>query len=420
MTFASYDSIPGLWCENLDGARDFVRIWQSLAQLRRLLGCERDVLTDPLHFLASTDSTRRSCSIACWSSDRPNRELIGVLLATSHYVGGIPTGYAVAGDAVGRGSLLCRPEHQELVIAAAARCILAGRVHSLHLRVAPAQASPIALESLHDQQLAGSIPGDRIALPPNYDEFLAELGKHTRRNVRYYTRRADAAGLRFCPQITESEYDQAVLRLNRVVAFPHPLRHLQSDHRLLELHHASRFALRDAAGEIVAALCGFSNSGRFHLLTQSNDPHLASLSLSLVLRGFTIEYLIATGHTELQFMGGSSLSLGRFCPSMTYRSLFLDRRHGLTAVAKSLAGHCVRWLDARNLRVPSLLEPASGSWLTEARLLRRTPLAYAALVIPRAPGTQLVPPVPAHAIDPPGPAPDLSLRRPTPDWKGSY
>jgi Acetyltransferase (GNAT) domain len=411
--------MSGLWCENLDSAQDFVRIWRPLTQLRRVLECERDVLTDPLHFLAATDGTRRSCSIACWSSDSPNSELIGVLFATSHYIGGIPTGYAVAGDAVGRGSLLCRPEHQELVIAAAARYMLASRVHSLHLRVAPTQASPVALKPPHARQFAGTIPGDRIALPANYDEFLADLGKHTRRNIRYYTRRAEAAGLSFCPQITASEYDQAVQRLNRVVAFPHPVRHLQRDNRLLEMHQTSRFALRDASGEIVAALCGFSTAGRFHLLTQLNDPRLASLSLSLVLRGFTIEYLIATGHTELQFMGGSSLSLGRFCPSMAYRSLFFDRRRGLTGMAKSLAGSCVRWLDARKLHVPSLLEPASGSWLADARLLNRTPLAYAALVNPRGPVTQLFPAV-AAPIDPLGEVPDRSMRPPTPDLTGSY
>jgi hypothetical protein len=45
----------------------------------------------------------------------------------------------------------------------------------------------------------------------------------------------------------------------------------------------------------------------------AHDVKLEQLSMSLVLRGLLIKHLIASGHTGLQFTGGTSLSLGRFC-----------------------------------------------------------------------------------------------------------
>jgi len=64
----------------LGDAAAFVAIWDEIAALREALGVRNDVMLDPLHFLASTDDTRRSCSVACWRGTR----LIGILYATEH------------------------------------------------------------------------------------------------------------------------------------------------------------------------------------------------------------------------------------------------------------------------------------------------------------------------------------------------
>lgn len=363
-------------CEILASARDFVRIWHPLAELRSSLECEWDVLSDPLYFLACTDRARRSCSVACWHGD----ELIGVLLATRQYICGIPTGYAISGDFSGRGSLLCRPERQSIVLNNAVRFLLGHGVHSLHVRVSPAVSFAASLEPLAAKQFEARIPGDSTLLPATYDGFLATLGKHTRRNVRYYSRRAAAAGMSFAPDISAAEYADAVARLNRSSRFPIGARQFARDERLLELHQVGRFALRDSCGEIVAALCGFSRRGRFHLLTQLNDSRLASFSLSLVLRGQTVEHLIATGHTELQFMGGTSLSLGRFCDPLPYRSIFVDLPGPVQNTAKWLASRLIDWLARHSRPIPEQLEHFCGSFLADERLIGRTALRPAAVV----------------------------------------
>jgi hypothetical protein len=363
-------------CEILISARDFVRIWQPLSVLRRALGSEQDVLTDPLHFLCATDATRRSCSVACWMGE----ELIGVVFATSHYALGVPTGYAIAGDFTGRGSVLCRPEHQSLVVESATRCMMQHGVHSLHLRISPAVDEQLKLSGLVVKQLYEHVPGDLIALPGSYDRFFTSLGSNTRRNIRRYTRRAAAAGIVFAGRVSASDYAAAVERLNRRSGFSVGAHRIARDKRLIELHCGEHFALRAANGQIVAALCGFSRNGRFHLLSQTNDAGLPDLSLSLVLRGFVIEHIIAAGHTELQFMGGSSLILGRFCAPLSYRSIFVDRPHPILTFVKRLASRIVDRLIAGRKHVPFVLELFCGSYLADSRLAERTALMPAAIL----------------------------------------
>jgi hypothetical protein len=224
------------------------------------------------------------------------------------------------------------------------------------------------------------IPGDRLKLASSYAGFLAGLGKHTRRNIRYYARRAAVAGIQFDPDVSEAEYTRAVRRLSASAEFPIAERRLARDLRLMHTYHGDRFALRDSAGAIVAVLCGFSSNGRFYLLSQVNDARLAGFSLSLVLRGFTIEHLIARGVRELQFMGGTSLALGRFCDRLNYSSYFVDGPHLVLSPLKRLAAALVDLLGFAGLPVPMELEAFCGAYLSPGRLAVRTPLLPAARV----------------------------------------
>jgi hypothetical protein len=41
--------------------------------------------------------------------------------------------------------------------------------------------------------------GNRLELPGDYETFLPGMGSHTRRNLRYYRRKAEAEGIRLFP-----------------------------------------------------------------------------------------------------------------------------------------------------------------------------------------------------------------------------
>jgi len=356
----------------LRSTADFFRLRQSITKLRHSLSSESDVLTDPIHFLTEADSTRRPHAVACWMGD----DLIGILFANSYHMLGIPTGYASSGDFTGRGSLLARPEHKPLIIEAAVRCLMRNGVHSLRLRIDSAAPMAAVFPDCHVQQFTDRVPGDRLALPDTYDGFLSTLGKHTRRNIRYYTRRAIAAGIVFDSQASDDDYTAAIDRLNHVADFPDTELELQRAKRLLALHGGSRFLLRDRSGEAIAALSGFSKEARFYLFAQLNDGQLRNLSLSLVLRGWVIDHLIATGHTELQFMGSSSRGLGRFCAPLDHCTLFIDRRRSITALFKMLVSRAIDLFESCGLYIPTVMEPLAGSFLTHHRLAARTAIRH--------------------------------------------
>ena len=284
---------------------------------------------------------------------------------------------------MGRGLLLCKAEYEAAVIAASIQHMAAHGIHSIHLRLIPRDASIPLLPGLNIRCLDGLVPGDRMLLAADFNEFLATLGRHTRRNVRNYMRKAERAGIRFVSSMTQREYQAAVDRMNGKAAFRLDAVRLERDERLLALHSgARRFGLRSADGHFVAVLCGFTQSNRFHLLTQLNDVHLEHLSLSLVLRGHTVAHLIECGHTSLQFMGGASLSLGRFCIPQRYRSIFADKTRGGAAAVKRLGCKAVELSTFVRRPVPETLRNICNGRLDEGQLVRRTALGHAALVFP--------------------------------------
>jgi hypothetical protein len=371
--------VVGLRTETLKDAHDFVRCWDKIDRLRREVGLEDDVLLSPLHFLTATGNTRRSCSVACWRGEA----LIGLMYATEHIIRGAKTGYVVGGDYVGRGLLLCKADYEAAVIAASIRHMAAHGIHSIHFRLVPRDASIPVLPGLRIRCLDGLVPGDRMLLAADFNEFLATLGGHTRRNVRNYMRKAERAGIRFVSSVTQPEYQAAVDRMNGKATFRLDAVRLERDERLLALHSgARRFGLRSAEGDFVAVLCGFTQSNRFHLLTQLNDVHLGTLSLSLVLRGHTVAHLIECGHTSLQFMGGASLSLGRFCIPQRYRSIFVDKTKGAAAAVKRLGCKAVELSNFVGRPVPETLRNICNGHLDDGQLTQRTALGYAPLVFP--------------------------------------
>ena len=356
----------------LKSAASFVECWLQIAALRAACGAEEDVLLSPLDFLARLSPERRSsCAVACWQGE----ELVGLLFVMQHMFFGLPTGYAIGGDYSGRGLLLCRPEDECVVIQAAVERILAEKIHSLHLRIAPRTAGRAAFPGLAAKYLEMVIPGDCLQLAPTFDEFLATLGKHTRRNIRSFMRRTADAGLRFEPWLAEEEFIEARERLNLVTPFPVKRAAMEEGDRVLALHlGGQKMGLRAADGSIVALLSGFSRRGRFHLLTQWNDHRLQKLSLSLALRGYAIDHLIACGHSEVHFLGGLSLSLGRFCPSSLYCSLSVDRPRGLLSIVKRLAARYCRSRARAGKSVPPSARTLSGGFLDDSLLSERVML----------------------------------------------
>lgn len=366
----------GVRSEVLKDAAMFARHWDAIQNLRSSLSVEADVLLKPVHFLAATDDTRRSSSVAVWRGER----LVGLMYVTQHYIKGIATGYAIGGDYSGRGLLVCSASDERLVLREGMRRMTREGIHSLHLRFLPRYEPVVRVKGLRIKSLDAVIPGDLLRLKPDFEEFLGTLGKTTRRNIRACLRKIEQAGIVFVPSLSQLEYDSAVERLNAETDFPADPLKLARDTRLLLLHEGERVGLRTADGQIIAVLCGFRKGDRFHLMTQLNDANYEKLSLSLVLRAYLTKFLIEGGIDTVHFMGGSSLSFGRYCEPEKYRSIFADRKAGVAAAIKPLANRLVRLLEGLGKAVPEMLKVICSGHLDDASLTQRTALRPAAML----------------------------------------
>ena len=152
------------------------------------------------------------------------------------------------------------------------------------------------------------VPG-YLPVESSIDATLANMGKHTRRNLRYYRRRVEADfGVRFVPSVEISQED--FLEANRLSTNP-TTDDIASD-RLASVRRLKQplFAgLRAANGEWLSLIGGRKHEGTTEIDWQLNRAGLSRYSLSTAMRAFLLEYEGSVGTTKLAFEGGTPHSM---------------------------------------------------------------------------------------------------------------
>ena len=212
--------------------------------------------------------------------------------------------------------------------------------------------------------------GDWLQLSTDYDGFLAGLGSHTRRNLRYYRRKVEAAGLKYSGTLAPNEFQEAMRSLNQLADYPMEKEELERDKRFMKTFGTPVVAgLRKEDGTFVSIVTGYTAGKHLHILTQLNgeDETLRKLSISVVLRGYMIEDFIARGFTAVHFFQGSSPMVGRFCSPVELQHLSIDRHHWLMTPFKRVCAALANWRDRRGKRVPYRLQWAAGAYWAQRR-----------------------------------------------------
>ena len=250
-------------------------------------------------------------------------DLVGAVYAGEAYAWKVPVGVAVVGHPPGPCTVTASEELAEPVfIAALLRLLRSRRYHTIYAHQAGREsADPIA-------NLSASAPGVSIAVSPvtireqlplanSFDCFLRGLGYHTRRNLRYYRRRASAVGIQFHSHLAPAQVADALRQL-----VPHQR---TSQHSVRQLNHSRNSlesvsgafwcGLRNPAGAWVSIVGGCVSEDRASIILQlnNNDPEYDSLSLSAVVRSCLIENLIGSGVKVLSFVGGCNGLLQPYC-----------------------------------------------------------------------------------------------------------
>ncbi len=333
---------------------------------------EDDTTCLPDYFLPRLSPTHRPRVVLCYEHAR----LVGVVYAEERTLVGARTGWVSGGDGLGRGLVLATPEREAEVLATACESLLANGAHALRLRWRSSGHEMLPIVRLERPGLqvwcrSELRPhGDWLHLGTQYNEFLEGLGPRTRRNLRYYRRKAEEQGLRFVPDLTLADYESAMMALaTREDA--HSLRERDARDRRFFAQFGRPLLAGLAApdGRLVSVLAGVrAGDDHVHLLSQFNDESLPGQSLSLVLRGYVIERLIEQGIRQLHFVNGASAALGRFCDPVLMRTLAIDSRRSVLHPVKLMTAHLVRSRQRRGQRVPQRLRTLLGSYLPNSGL----------------------------------------------------
>lgn len=196
--------------------------------------------------------------------------------------------------------------------------------------------------------------GATITLQKTFDATLATMGKHTRRNLRYYRRKAEAElNCSFASDVKNSLTMSQLVELNQ--SSTHPVLQSTLERRYKTTKSMEGFfcvGLSGDGGEWISLLGGRRHHGVTEVDWQMNRSGLAKYSVGTVIRSYLIEYEITTGTKKLFFEGGT--------PHTMRHSFLTEEAMDIVVINRSLfrLRNAARWLHLeKNFLVQTLMSP---------------------------------------------------------------
>jgi hypothetical protein len=170
--------------------------------------------------------------------------------------------------------------------------------------------------------------GGTLPLQKTLNATLAGIGKHTRRNLRYYRRKAEAElDYVFIDDVKDIVTMAQMIELN--FASTHPLSMEVLERRLAMMRATRGFfavGLRQAGGAWLSLLGGRRHHGVTEVDWQMNRDGLEKFSMGTVIRSYLIENEIAIGMESLFFEGGTPHTMRHsFLPEEAMDIVVADR-----------------------------------------------------------------------------------------------
>ena len=243
-------------------------------------------------------------------------EAIAAILLNEYTIKGLPTGVFVPFDPDGEWNIVAPRGLKSRVAAHAAEFLLRHRRNHIVVLTQPGDNDPIS--SGFDRRLLppGFTCGVQrrtilraLPLAATFDQTLAPMGAHTRRNLRAARRRVERElGARLVPQAELSE--AKFLEVSRASQY-----HLDDAvarwrwHQYRSAPGTFLMGLRTADGGWLSLLGGRREGSVTRVDWQRNLLKHKALSLSTAMRAFAIEHEIHEGMGELRFEQGTSHSM---------------------------------------------------------------------------------------------------------------
>jgi hypothetical protein len=295
--------------------------------------------------------------------------LLGALLIFEHRFSGVGTGAFATNDRSGRSTLVARAPDRQRVAALACRGLLNRGARLILMSFQPwdeqfpfaETALPILDVTENGRSVARwtrrerTIPG-YLPLENTLSATLAHVGVRTRRNLRYYRRRAEAQlGCVFLPRIDVSRKEVQAFNAECM----YPVRAEVAGWRydsLRELAEPVFMGIKDRDGRWLSMLGGRRYLDRSEILWQLNRDGLSAYSVGTVMRAYFIEHEIAHGSRRMYTEGGTPHAIKFSFVPERLTDLVVVRRT-LTARAMEIAARryikpdneLSQMLDAREL-----------------------------------------------------------------------
>jgi hypothetical protein len=173
----------------------------------------------------------------------------------------------------------------------------------------------------------------RLKLSETFDATLGRFGAHTRRNLRYYRRRAEKdLNASFHSELGHDESQEALEHLKDgcFQPFPNSVNNWWKMDGLLRTRPGYFAMGLRANGQWISYLVGLRTGKLTYVLMQINHNGFGRYSLSTAMRSYFFEHEIVRGQSEIKFVNGTCALLQRCCEHDT--CITVSARRGLTAL----------------------------------------------------------------------------------------
>jgi hypothetical protein len=339
------------------GCDPILRLQQVLADLSVRCG-QPGVMDDVGYFLSKPGTLRRVPHLLLFSKapvldlERLTaEELLGAVLLYRYVVLGCGIGMFSTNDRSGRGTLVAPPALRSAMAEMASRSLMDRGVLAVLISFRDGDTANPNKGLGGSQPFRGSTANDKTArwvwrqretpdylpLEPTFDGTLAKIGTRTRRNMRYYRKRAEAElGCAFVPEVQISKREFLGFNRECMYAVPAKVASWRYD-SLKEIGTPLFMGIKDSGGRWLSLLGGRRHHDGTEILWQMNRSGLSAYSLSIVMRTYFMEHEIAHGMRKLYMEGGTAHPMRFSFVNDKVTDLVVVRRSRLGLVVPTLA-----------------------------------------------------------------------------------
>jgi hypothetical protein len=349
--------LSGMTIHIVRGCDSILRLQKVLAELS--VGCGQPGVMDDVGYFLSKPGTLRRVPHLLLFSKAPTldlerltaNDLLGAVLLYRYMVLGCGIGMFSTNDRSGRGTLVAPAALRSAMAEMASRSLMDRGVLAVLISFRDGDTANNKKEPEKSQLVGCSTVNEKTArwawrqretpdylpLEETFDGTLAKIGTRTRRNMRYYRKRAEAElGCVFLPgvQITKREF----LNFNRECMYAVPAKVASWRYESLKDLGAPLFmGIKDSAGRWLSLLGGRRHHDGTEILWQMNRSGLSAYSLSIVMRSYFMEHEIAHGMRKLYMEGGTAHPMRFSFVNDKVTDLVVVRRSRLGLVVPTLA-----------------------------------------------------------------------------------